>query len=178
MKLIPREEKFFDLFEELVIKIEEGGCLFMYILENYEKAKTNIFRLKGIEHEADGITHRMYEKMYQTFLTPFDREDIHALVKKMDSIVDLIESSAMLMYVYRIKEPAPELKKQACILNGAITNVKEVIYALRSMGNAQKILDACVKINAAENEGDVVLRIAVAKLFEGGKIFLKSWNML
>ncbi|ABC77344.1 phosphate transport regulator [Syntrophus aciditrophicus SB] len=168
MRILPREEKFFDLFEELAVKIEEGGSLFMHILDHYDQSEPNIFRLKEIEHEADVITHETYERMYRTFLTPFDREDIYALVNKMDSILDIIESCATIMLLYRIKEPAPELKEQVRILNGAITKVKEVVRALRNMKNAQTILDACVEINTAENEGDVVLRIAISRLFENG----------
>jgi uncharacterized protein Yka (UPF0111/DUF47 family) len=70
------------------------------------------------------------------------------------------------MFLYRIKEPAPELKEQARILNGAITNVKKIVYALRNMKNSRMILETCVEINTAENEGDVVMRNAVTRLFE------------
>jgi uncharacterized protein Yka (UPF0111/DUF47 family) len=84
----------------------------------------------------------------------------------MDSILDMIEACAIRMSLYRIKEPAPELKEQVRILNKAISNVKDVVQALRNMKNARTIIDACVEINTAENEGDVVLRTAVTRLFE------------
>jgi uncharacterized protein Yka (UPF0111/DUF47 family) len=74
MRLIPRDEKFFDLLEELIVKIEEGSCLFMDILEHYEQVESKIRRLKEIENEADVIAHRTYERMYRTFLTPLDRK--------------------------------------------------------------------------------------------------------
>ncbi len=178
MRLIPREEKFFDLFEELAAKIEEGGLLFMEMLENYEKAEPKIVRIKQIEHEADVITHKTYEKMHRTFLTPFDREDIHALLNKMDTIMDMIEACALRMPLYKIKEPAPELKELSRILNKSILKVKEVVYALRDKKNARMILDACVEINTAENEGDIVLRRAVSRLFEEEKdvVELIKWK--
>ena len=80
MKFIPKDEKFYDLFEELACKIEEGGKLFMDILNNYQYSEPKLTKLKEIEHEADEITHRAYERMHKTFLTPLDREDIYALV--------------------------------------------------------------------------------------------------
>ena len=166
MRFIPREEKFYDLFEELIAKIEEGGRLFSEMLEDYEHAETRLTKLKDIEHEADIITHRTYEKMHKTFLTPIDREDIYALVNKMDSILDIIEAAAIRMFLYKIKAPTPECVKQAQLINAGIAKVKQVVHALRDMKNAQMILDACVEINTLENEGDYLLRQAMTHLFE------------
>jgi hypothetical protein len=166
MRLIPREEKFFDLFEELADKIEEGGKLFMDMLEHYDTAERKIVKLKELEHEADVITHRTYEKMHTTFLTPLDREDIYALVNKMDSILDMIEASAVRMFLYKIRKPAQAIIDQTKILNTAIAKVKMIVHGLRDMKNAKMILDACVEINTLENDGDVVLRTTMANLFE------------
>ena len=105
MRFIPREEKFYDLFEELADKIEEGSNLFLDMLLNYDSFEQRLSKLKEIEHEADIITHRTYEKMHTTFLTPIDREDIYALVNKMDSILDMTEASAIRMSLYKIKAP-------------------------------------------------------------------------
>jgi hypothetical protein len=166
MRLIPREEKFFDLFEELADKIEDGGKLFMDMLEHYDTAERKVVKLKELEHEADVITHRTYEKMHKTFLTPLDREDIYALVNKMDSILDMIEASAVRMFLYKIKEPAKAIIDQTKILNTAIAKIKMIVHGLRDMKHARMILDACVEINTLENEGDVVLRTTMANLFE------------
>lgn len=178
MRFIPKEEKFFDLFEELADKIEEGGLLFTDFLKNYERAEAKIMKIEEVEHEADIITHRIYEKMYRTFLAPFDREDIYALVNKMDTIMDIIEGCAIRMSLYKIKKPAEELIELALILNKAIIKVKEILYALRNRENARIILDACVVINTAENEGDVVLRRAVSRLFKHEKdvVELIKWK--
>ena len=129
MKFVPKDEKFYDLFEELACKIEEGGKLFMDILNNYEYSEPKLTKLKEIEHEADEITHRAYERMHKTFLTPLDREDIYALVNKMDSILDMIEASAVRMYLYKVKTPAEELFVLMRILTEAIAKVKMVVHA-------------------------------------------------
>jgi uncharacterized protein len=178
MRFIPREEKFFDLFEELINKIEEGGELFLDMVQHYEYTDAKIAKLKEIEHEADVITHRTYEKMHKTFLTPIDREDIYDLVNKMDSILDMIESSAVRMSLYKVKNPAREIIDQAKIVTQAIKKLKIIVHALRDMKNAPMILDACVEINTLENEGDVVLRMTMANLFECEKdpIELIKWK--
>ena len=178
MRMIPKEEKFFDLFYELAIKIEEGGELFLDMVEHYEYSEQKIAKLKVLEQEADVITHRTYEKMHKTFLTPIDREDIYALVNKMDSILDMIEASAARMSLYKVKVPAKEIIDQAKILNKAIKKVKYIVHAMKNMKNAKMILDACVEINTLENEGDIVMRMTMTRLFEQEKdpIELIKWK--
>ncbi|MGZ6230465.1 MAG: DUF47 domain-containing protein [Syntrophales bacterium] len=178
MRMIPKEEKFFDLFYELATKIEEGGELFLDMVEHYEYSEPKIVKLKELEHEADVITHRTYEKMHKTFLTPIDREDIYALVNKMDSILDMIEASAARMSLYKVKIPAKEIIDQAKILNEAIKKVKYIVHAMKNMKNAKMIIDACVEINTLENEGDIVMRMTMTRLFEQEKdpIELIKWK--
>jgi uncharacterized protein len=178
MRFIHREEKFFDLFEELICKIEEGAKLFLEMVETYEYPLPKITKLKELEHEADVITHRTYEKMHKTFLTPLDREDIYALVNKMDSILDMTEAAAARMHLYKVKHPTEVIIDQAKILNEAIRKIKIIIYAMRNMKKAQMIIDACVEINTLENEGDIVLRSAMVDLFEHEKdpIELIKWK--
>ena len=178
MRFIPKQEKFYDLFEELINKIEEGGTVFLDMVETYEYPLPKITKLKELEHEADVITHRTYEKMHKSFLTPLDREDIYALVNKMDSILDMIEASAARMSLYKVKKPTKVIIDQAKILNLAISKVKLIVYAMRDMKNSKMIIDACVEINTLENEGDIVLRTAMVDLFENEKdaIELIKWK--
>ncbi|MGC9975495.1 MAG: DUF47 family protein [Syntrophales bacterium] len=178
MRFIPKEEKFYDLFEELINKIEEGAKVFSDMVETYEYPLPKITKLKELEHEADVITHRTYEKMHKSFLTPLDREDIYALVNKMDSILDMIEASAARMSLYKVKKPTKVIIDQAKILNLAISKVKLIVYAMRDMKNSKMIIDACVEINTLENEGDIVLRTAMVDLFEHEKdaIELIKWK--
>ena len=178
MRMIPKEEKFFDLFDELANKIEEGGELFLDMVEHYEYSEPKIAKLKELEHEADVITHRTYEKMHKTFLTPIDREDIYALVNKMDSILDMIEASAARMSLYKVKVPAKEIIDQAKILNKAIKKVKHIVHAIKNMKNAKMIIDSCVEINTLENEGDIIMRMTMTRLFEQEKdpIELIKWK--
>jgi predicted phosphate transport protein (TIGR00153 family) len=166
VKFLPKEEKFFDHFEELAVKIEEGAKLFIDILNNFEHSEAKVTTLKDVEHEADTITHRIYEKMHKTFLTPFDREDIYALANKMDSILDMIEATAVRMYLYKVDNPNNEIKELALTLSNAVAKVKEIVYGLRDKKKSKMILEACVVINTLENEGDYIMRQAMARLFD------------
>jgi uncharacterized protein Yka (UPF0111/DUF47 family) len=162
MRLIPKEDEFFDLFEELVNKIEEGGELFLDLVEHYEYSDQKIAKLKELEHEADVITRNTYEKMHN----------------KMDSILDMVEASATRMSLYKVKVPASEIIDQAMILNKSIKKVKYIVYAMRNMKNAKMILDSCVELHTLENEGDIVMRMTISRLFECEKdpIELIKWK--
>jgi predicted phosphate transport protein (TIGR00153 family) len=178
MRLFPKQENFFDYFEELANKIEEGGQFFLEMTQNRDYSAAKVARLKELEHEADGITHRTYERMHKTFLTPIDREDIYALVNKMDSIMDVIEATAIRIHMYKVKTPDDEIIKQAEILFQAIKKIKGIVHGLRDMKNSKMILDGCVEINTLENAGDVVLRTTITNLFikEKDAIELIKWK--
>jgi len=166
MIFIPKDQKFFDHFEELADAIERGSRLFLDILNNFEHSEAKLSTLKEIEHEADRITHIVFAKLHKTFITPLDREDIHALANKMDSILDIIEGAAVRMYLYAMKQPSKELIELALILDNAIGVVKRVVYALRHRKNSNIIIDACVEIHSIENQGDYLLHQCIARLFQ------------
>jgi len=166
MIFIPKDQKFFDHFEELADAIERGSRLFLDILNNFEHSEAKLSTLKEIEHEADRITHIVFAKLHKTFITPLDRADIHALANKMDSILDIIEGAAVRMYLYAMKQPSKELIELALILDNAIGVVKRVVYALRHRKNSNIIIDACVEIHSIENQGDYLLHQCIARLFQ------------
>ncbi|HQL91652.1 MAG TPA: DUF47 family protein [Syntrophales bacterium] len=166
MKYFSPREKYYDLFEELADKLEEGVKLFTEILANYEYSEYKVGKLKEIEHEADHITHQVYKRMHKVFLTPLDREDIYLLANKMDSILDEVESAAVRMYLYRMKVPVPELVKITGILVEAIGKIRKVVLSVRKKQDAAMILALCVEINTLENEADQLHRAAMVRLFE------------
>jgi len=179
VRFMPEEVKFSDYFEELAEKIQEGGLIFMEILDDYGHSKEKVLKLREIEREADTISRGIYEKLHKTFITPMDREDIYALTNKMDGILDLIESSAARMNLYKIKETVPEIKELALILNQSLALVTKVIYAMRQRRkNVKMILEACIEINTLENEGDHILRRSMVRLFEREKnaVELIKWK--
>jgi len=178
MHLFYKKDNFFDYFEQLADKIEEGGQFFLEMTRNHNYSESRVSRLKEIEHEADGIAHKTYQRMHKTFLTPLDREDIYTLVNKMDDILDHIEGVGVRLHMYKVKKPDDEIIKQAEILFQAIQKIKIVVYGLRNMKNSQMILDGCVEIHTLENAGDVVLRTIITDLFikEKDPIELLKWK--
>ncbi len=169
MMFIPKDQKFFDHFEELADTIEKGSRLFLDIINNFEHSEAKLSTLKEIEHEADRITHIIFAKLHKTFITPLDREDIHALANKMDSILDIIEGAAVRIYLYAVKRLGKEIIELALILDNAIGVVKRVIYGLRDLKNSKMIIDACVEIHTLENQGDYLLHQCIARLFQHEK---------
>lgn len=178
MRLFPKEEIFFNYFDELAEKIEEGSKLFLEMTQTHDYSDVKISRLKEIEHEADAITHKTYERMHKTFLVPMDREDIYSLVNNMDSIMDFIESTAVVINLYKVKKISDEIMKQAQILDDCTKKIKSIIHDLRDEKNAEKILAGCVEIHTLENAGDIVLRTTIAHLFKNEKnaIELVKWK--
>ncbi|MBN1365626.1 MAG: DUF47 family protein [Syntrophaceae bacterium] len=178
MRLFPKEENFFDFFEKLADKIEEGGKFFLEMTRNCNYSETKAARLKELEHEADIIAHTAYDKLHKTFLTPIDREDIYMLLNKMDSVIDVIESTGISICMYKVTKYNDKIIKQVDILLLAIKKKKEIIYDLRNMKNAQKIMDECVEIHTLENEGDTFIRNTIKNLFaeEKDAIELLKWK--
>ena len=178
MRFFTKEEGFFNYFEELASKIEEGGLFFLEMTRNHNYSAARVSRLKEIEHEADGIAHKIYQRMYKSFLTPIDREDICALVNKMDDILDAIEGAAIRLHMYNVKKRNDAIIKQVEILFQAIQKIKIVVHGLRDMKNSKMILENCMEIHTFENEGDVVLRSAITDLFikETDAVELLKWK--
>jgi uncharacterized protein len=178
MRLFPKEEIFFDFFDELAEKIEEGSNLFLEMAQTRDFSDAKVAKLKEIEHEADAITHKTHERMHTTFLMPMDREDIYALVNSMDNIIDIIESTAVVINLYKVKNLSDAIIKQAQILNETTKKGKSIIRALRKKKNSEEILAGCVEIHTMENAGDIVLRTTIANLFENEKdaIELVKWK--
>jgi len=179
VRLIPKEVKFSDHFEALADKIDEGAALFLKLAEGGFRSPEVVARMKEIEHEADNITHLIYRDLHTTFITPLDREDMYALANEMDNIADIIESTAVKMEVYKIEETMGALVHLASLLKRSTALMREAIYALRRRkSEGESILKMCVEINSIENEGDQVLRQAIAHLFEekGDPVRLIKWK--
>jgi predicted phosphate transport protein (TIGR00153 family) len=168
VKIFPKELKFFDQFELSAQNLLKGAKEFLNLLENYQAQGLNerIETLRVIEHEGDIITHETIEKLNTTFLTPIDREDIHALISKLDDVLDFIESSAVRMQMFKINCPTEQSIKLTVVLYKAVEQVVEAISRLRNIKQPESIIHHCIEINRLENEGDIIQRAAIADLFE------------
>jgi predicted phosphate transport protein (TIGR00153 family) len=169
-RLLPRETSFFDFFEQnsgLSIKVcQELNA----IASNPSELVSRVNRIKEIEHEADDVTHKCIDALHRTFITPIDRADIHRLIRRLDDIIDSVDSAASRMMLYDMSEMRPELKQFTQALVKASTEVDGAVRNLRRMkkGN-EEIQKSCVAVYEAENEGDQILRSALARLFREEK---------
>ncbi len=164
---IPKEEKFFELFEAQAVHSVAAAKLFREMAQKWSRETASFDRLREIEHEADITCHDIYEKLNRTFVTPFDREDIRELASELDTITDLIESVGQRMYLYQIETSTPDLIQLTDILWQATENVRKAIKELQNPEKTRHTMDYCIEINRLENAGDHALGVAIGKLFQG-----------
>jgi len=164
--IMPREPKFFDLFEKSVANVAKAAKELADFLEDYTNVPLKVARITELEHEGDAITHQIMEQLHRTFVTPLDREDIALLTERLDDVMDFIEDAANAMLLYRIEQPTTRAREMAAIL---VTMTSELVVAvplLRNRSKMKEILGHCVEINRLENEADAILRHALAELFD------------
>ncbi|MHB0913060.1 MAG: DUF47 domain-containing protein [Armatimonadota bacterium] len=166
VRLVPRQECFFDMFEKQAKMVRHAAHALVDLLTNFEKLEDVAFQLKAAEHDADELAHQIMHKLNTTFVTPLDREDIHALASAMDDIMDEIEVAADRLVIYEIEAPTEASVKLAQILADAAEQTVTAVCGLRDMKQAAVVREACIAVNRLENQGDQINRMALAKLFQ------------
>ena len=161
----PREREFFDLFEEAGANIVRAAELLERMLDRWPDHGELARDVVVCEQEGDRITHDIIQRLNSTFVTPIDREDIYALASAMDDVVDFIEEVADFLALYRIEAPMEQSQQLARILHEASRQIAQAVPRLRTF---RDIRHFTVEINRLENEGDRVVRQALASLFERG----------
>jgi len=171
MRLLPREEKFFTLFNNQAEVISKASALLM------EGAKAGNSRLAevakeiiALEHDGDEIIHEIFTRLNQTFITPLDPEDIHNLSSKLDDVLDGIEDSVYRMVTYRLDGIPERMILLTEIIQRCGLALEKAFHALEKNG---KVMEHCIEINRLENEADNLVRAAVADLFENQKDAIK-----
>jgi uncharacterized protein len=165
--LLPKDRKFFPLFKQATENLVKGSKLLVELVNApVEKRRDLIKEIEHVEHTGDNITHMIFNELGRNFITPFDREDIHALTSSIDDVLDLIQGSAKRIELYKvtvISEPMVLLSD--IILKGAI-ELNVAVLNLEGMKRIDEIKAACVRINSLENNADDVFNLAIAKLFD------------
>jgi predicted phosphate transport protein (TIGR00153 family) len=163
---MPREENFFELFERAATNADLAAAQLLQLLERFDDVKGRSKQIKDIEHVGDQITHEAIDRLNRTFITPMDREDIHELICRVDDIVDLIDTAAHRIVLYRIEKPTESAVDLARCLKHSTALIVEVMPLLRDMKNGKAINQKCIAIQTQENEADRVMHHAIATLFE------------
>lgn len=165
---MPREGKFFDLFDQHAEQIAAGSRALVDLMEQYgdpSARQKHIDAIDAIEKAADRFTHETVALLHRTFITPFDRDQIHTLIIRMDDILDLIQDVAESAMLYDLQRVTPEAQQLADINQMCAERVRAAVALLSNMENADEILKICQEIDRLESDADRVMRSAMPKLF-------------
>ena len=165
--LIPKEEKFFELFDGQSVHNVEAARVFKELSQKWSLESPLFQKLQDIEHEADISTHEIYDRLNRTFITPFDREDIHALAAELDDVVDIVQSVASRMQLFHVDHATDDLRNLADILLNATENMSKAVAEMKNPEKSSRVQAYCIEINRLENAGDRALEQALSKLFQG-----------
>ncbi len=161
--LIPKDQKFFEMFIHAAENAHRGALLLKELYENYDRSVELVKKIKGVEHDGDTITHEIIKRLNTTFITPIDREDIYSLTSAIDDVLDLIDAVADCMLVFKVDKPTPESTLLVDIIARSTEKVVELVSLL---GKSKDVLGHCVAINSLEEQADRITLDAIARLFE------------
>src|SRR5437868_14393248 len=166
VRLVPRETKFFELFESMSNNLTKAAQLLAETLRDMENVQVSVRQLSDLEHVGDDITHTILTRLNQTFITPFDREDIHKLASSLDDVLDFIHAAGERLVMYKITVAPPAAAELAHIV---VRQTEELAKAVAMLEKHDHVLEHCVEVNRLENEADTVARENIARLFEREK---------
>jgi len=161
-RLIPRDIKFFDLFTADGDNLATAAERLAELVDHYDRLDQRIAEIQGLEKRGDEIDREINSRLEDAFVTPFDREDIHELVSRLDDVVDGIQSIAEAFVIYGVKEPTPEARRLAAILDG---QGSELAAALRKFDGMKDLEGHFAAVHQLEKEADGLSRAAMARLF-------------
>jgi predicted phosphate transport protein (TIGR00153 family) len=164
-RLMPKEGRFFDLFNEHAGLVLQGAIELNAFFDDMGNREAHAQNVNSIEKKADKVTHETIQLLHQTFVTPLDRDDIHKLISSMDDILDLMEDVAECVVLYDVREVTDAARKLAEIGVNCTEKVKTAVEMLANLDNSQAILRLCNEIDQLESEADRVMRSAMSKLF-------------
>ncbi len=163
MQLIPRDGKFYDLFNEQAENIHKAAQLLVALYGDFSDLEKRVAEIKAAEHKGDQLTRSVMTKLNQTFITPFDREDIHALSSALDDVMDLVDAAASRLITYKVKFVTPGASR---LTNVILRGAEILTKAISELKHPQNILKYCEQLKVIEEEGDRIKGECIAKLFE------------
>lgn len=162
---VPREAKFFDMFKQSSDLVVAGANELIAMIGDLKQAETRAKKIKDIEHQADTVTHAAIAALHETFITPLDRDEIYALITKMDDIMDYIDAASQRFYLYDIRTVTPEVLELASLILKSAESVRTAVSKLENMKHSAAIIQSCKEINKLEHDADHVMRTGMARLF-------------
>src|SRR5205085_4270903 len=157
-RLLPREEKFFDLFDAFATVLMRAAEKFLDMVLHFDRLRERNAELRKEEREGDEVTERIIQALDRTFITPFDREDIHALATSLDDVLDNLEETSHRLESFRISRPTEPAIAMARIVRDCTTHLAQALQLCRDMKKIEQIQDHLREISRLENEADRLYR--------------------
>ncbi|MBI4690906.1 MAG: DUF47 domain-containing protein [Nitrospirae bacterium] len=177
MKFFPKEIDFFEIFDRVALNVTKAATLLVSLMENFDNIDARAKEIYGVEQDGDMLTHDIMKKLNKTFITPIDREDLHALASSLDDVLDLIWASVDRLSVFKLTEST----KEAISMSKNLLTTAEVIHkAIKKLKekNYSHVQEYCIEINRLENRIDRDFRDALGKLFDeiNDPILIIKWK--
>ena len=168
-RFLPKEFNFFDLFEQQAKYAVDAADCFKELVSKNVLDEASLLKMHNIEHQGDDVAHTILDSLNKTFITPFDREDIHSLAKELDDIIDMLYTIVNRMKVYKVEGANKNLIEFASVIGESVRAVSRAVKGLRNAKKSRDVSDACVEVNRLENLGDTMRDDVLAELFETAK---------
>jgi predicted phosphate transport protein (TIGR00153 family) len=180
INLLPKDTVFFDLFENIAQHIVTAAGHLRSLAQTFPNTAADIQRIRNEEHQADELAHTALDRLDRTFITPFDREDIHELVGGLDDIVDHIDALAKRFPLFHIKAMQPEFVKQTEVLVKSTQSVQQAVRMLRKSRKLDDLRPILIDVHTHESVGDDNHHAAISRLFDGSMDTLEvvKWKEL
>jgi hypothetical protein len=175
---LPKDQNFFTLFNKQAQYAVNAAVLFAEMTAKGNFDGDTVQKMRDIEHNADEVAHEIMNRLNKTFITPFDREDIHALACELDDVIDMIYTISNRMKVYKVDKIDPDLIEFSAVIEKSAHALARAVEGLSDPKQPQTTLDACIEVNRLENIGDTMRDAILARLFETVQdpIFLIKWK--
>ena len=164
--LLPKETSFFDFFDKQADYAVQAATHFVKMVADYKVDEPEVGIMKEIEHRGDEVSRQIMDQLNKTFITPFDREDIHDLAKELDDIIDMLYTITKRLRVYKILSMERNLTEFARVIEMSVKGVSRAVKGLRDRKQSKEILKACIEVNNLENLGDKMRDDMLGELFE------------
>jgi uncharacterized protein len=165
MRLFPREIDFFEIFDRASLNLTKGASLLVSLMENFDNIEERVKEMYEVEQDGDILTHEIMKKLNKTFITPIDREDLHALASSLDDVLDLIWGAVDRLLVFKVKESTKEAISMSKDLLATVEVIHKAIHKLKDK-NYSHVQEYCIEINRLENRVDRDFRDALGRLFD------------
>lgn len=164
---MPKNRIFYGLFEDVADRVHQMSKVLVALVNepDYDKRAAYISQIEDMEHKNDEGTHHIFTELGRNFITPFDREDIHALASAIDDIADYIFASSKKINFYKVNTNDTGIKKLADLISHGAAEIRVAVHGLRDMKDLKKMTEAMIKINSIENQADDVFDMSIERLF-------------